>query len=94
MTNKMYKVVGTSIRNGKMKVRWAKDIIRCKVLQHTENTEIEMYELPTAMYKTDAVRFMLDTYGEKMSPERKRAAKDALATRSSATAEDVVKAVA
>ena len=95
MTNKTYTVVGTSICNGKMKVRWATDMMRIKVLQRTGHTEIELFDLPTAMNKSDAVKYMLDTYGEKMSTERVQAARAALTKRGEgATASDVLDAVA
>lgn len=94
MTDKTYTVVGTSICGGKMKVRWATDLMRIKVLERTKHTEIEMFEMPHAMNKTDAVRWMLDTRGDKLSPERKRAARDALAKRDETSAEDIVQAVA
>lgn len=94
MTNKTYTIVGTSVRDGKMKVRWATDMVRSKVLERTNHTEIELFEMPQAMNKTDAVRWMLDTRGDKLAPERKLAARDALAKRDKTSAEDIVKAVA
>ncbi len=95
MTNKTYTVVGTSICNGKMKVRWATDMMRIKVLQRTGHTDIELFDLPTPMTKAAAVNYMLDTHGSKMSAERVAAARAALTKRGEgATAEDVLEAVA
>lgn len=91
MTDKTYTIVGTSICNGKMKVRWATDMMRIKVLQRTGHTDIELFELPEAMNKADAVRFMIDTYGDKMTAERIKAARAALTKRGvEVSAEDVV----
>ena len=94
MTNKTYTVVGTSICNGKMKTRWATDMMRIKVLQRTGHTDIELFDLTQAMTKTDAVKYMLDAHGAKMSPERVKAAREALAKRDETTAVDVLEAVA
>ena len=95
MTNRTYTVVGTSICNGKMKVRWATDMMRIKVLQRTGHTDIEFFDLPKPMTKVEAVNFMLETHGAKMSPERVSAARAALSKRGEgATAEDVIEAVA
>ena len=94
MTNKTYTVVGTSICNGKMKVRWATDMMRIKVLQRTGHTDIELVDLPKPMSKVDAVNHMLETHGAKMSAERVAAARAALTKRGEgATAEDVLDAV-
>lgn len=91
MTDKTYTIVGTSICNGKMKVRWATDMMRIKVLQRTGHTDIELFELPEAMNKADAVQFMLDQHGDKLSPERIKAARSALNKRGvEVSAEDVV----
>ncbi len=91
MTDKTYTIVGTSICNGKMKVRWATDMMRIKVLQRTGHTDIELFELPEAMNKADAVQFMLDQQGDKLSPERIKAARSALNKRGvEVSAEDVV----
>jgi hypothetical protein len=94
MTDKTYTVVGTSVCNGKMKVRWATDMMRIKVLQRTGHSDIELFELPSAMTKTAAVQYMIDTHGAKLSHERVLAAREALAKRSEVTAEEIVKAVA
>jgi len=55
MTNKTYTVVGTSVCNGKMKVRWATDMMRIKVLQRTGLSDIELFDLPKPMTKAEAV---------------------------------------
>jgi len=95
MTNKTYTVVGTSVCNGKMKVRWATDMMRIKVLQRTGHTDIELFDLPAPMTKAEAVTHMLNTHGSKMSAERVAAARTALTKRGEgATAEDVLEAVA
>ena len=57
--DKMFTVAGTSKLNGETKVRFANDLVtRIKVLGRNEHTEINLVELPQAMTKTDAVRFL------------------------------------
>lgn len=54
-TDKLFTVVGTSKLNGETKVRFATDIMRTKVLQKHDHTEIVLVELDTPMTKIDAV---------------------------------------
>jgi hypothetical protein len=51
---KTYNVAGYSICGGKFKMRLAKDFDRVKTLIRTGHTEIEMFQLPSAMIKADA----------------------------------------
>ena len=55
----MFKVTGTSKSNGKMKVRFANDMMRVKVMGKSGQTDIELIELPQAMSKGDAVKYLL-----------------------------------
>ena len=59
-TDKLFTVVGTSKLNGEVKVRFATDIMRTKVLQKRGHTDIVLVELDTAMTKLDAVRTIKD----------------------------------
>ena len=55
MTDKLFKVVGTSNLNGTTKVRWANDLVtRFKMLHKGGHTDIELFELPQSMTKKDA----------------------------------------
>ena len=57
----MFKVAGVSIRDGQMKVRWASDMTRIKVLVKTGHTDINLIDLPEAMDKGQAVTFLKTT---------------------------------
>ena len=59
-TDKLFTVVGTSKLDGETKVRFANDIMRTKVLQKHEHTDIVLVELDTAMTKLDAVNAIKD----------------------------------
>jgi len=50
---------GVSRLNGEMKVRWANDALRVKVLAKNGHKDIDLVELPTAMTKEDALAFLL-----------------------------------
>lgn len=61
MTDKLFKVVGTSNLNGTYKVRWANDLVtRFKMLHKGGHTEIELFELPEAMTKQQACEWLVD----------------------------------
>jgi len=57
----MFKVAGVSLCKGQMKVRWASDMTRIKVLVKTGHTDINLVELPEAMDKGQAVTFLKTT---------------------------------
>jgi hypothetical protein len=64
--DKTFTVAGTSNLNGETKVRFANDlVVRIKVLGRNGHTAINLVELPQAMTKEDAVRFLstLDSFG-------------------------------
>jgi hypothetical protein len=63
MSNKTFKVVGVSTcDNGKTKVRFANDLAsRCKILNRSNHTNIELIELDTEMSKADAVAYLKTT---------------------------------
>lgn len=54
-----YKIAGTSRLNGEVKVRFANDMTRVKVLQKNGHTEIDLIELKEPMTKEAAVAFLL-----------------------------------
>ena len=58
MTNKLYTVAGVSTLNGVTKARFANDVMRVKVLDKNGHTEILFVELPEAMTKVDAAKFI------------------------------------
>jgi|TARA_Y100000389_G_C17463320_1_gene523436 hypothetical protein len=55
MTNKTFKFVGSSLFNGKTKLRFANDIMRIKVLDKNGHQDVDFKELPTDMDKASAV---------------------------------------
>jgi len=56
---KLYTVAGTSIKNGKTKIRFSSDLaVRTKTLIATGDTEINLIELPKEMTKVQAVQYM------------------------------------
>jgi hypothetical protein len=57
-TDKVFTVAGTSKLNGEMKVRFANDVMRIKVLAKHGHEDITLVELPQAMSKLDAVKFI------------------------------------
>jgi len=57
----MFKVAGVSTLKGQVKVRFANDITRVKVLAKGGHTDIELMELPQAMDKAQVVAFLKGT---------------------------------
>lgn len=57
-TDKMFTVCGTSKLDGEMKVRFANDVMRVKVLAKHGHEDITLIELPEAMDKVSAVKFI------------------------------------
>jgi hypothetical protein len=49
---------GTSRLNGSVKVRFANDALRVKVLEKNGHTEVDLIELPQPMLKKDAVAYL------------------------------------
>jgi hypothetical protein len=56
----MFKVTGTSKSNGKTKVRFANDMLRVKLMVKNGQTDVNLIELPKAMSKGDAVKFLME----------------------------------
>jgi hypothetical protein len=63
--SKTYTVVGVSTcEQGKTKVRFANDFaVRIKVLQKAGHTNLELIELPSAMTKSQACEYLIQTGG-------------------------------
>lgn len=57
-TSKTFKVVGKSTLNGKTKIRFANDMTRVKVLVKNGHTDVELFELPKAMTKDEAIAYV------------------------------------
>jgi hypothetical protein len=57
-TDKLFTVCGTSKLDGEMKVRFANDTMRIKVLAKHGHDDITLVELPSAMSKVDAAKFI------------------------------------
>ena len=60
MTNKLFKVIGKSNLNGKVKVRFANDMTRVKALIKSGHTDVELFTLPNAMTKQDVIAYAKD----------------------------------
>jgi hypothetical protein len=60
-TSKTFKVIGTSNLNGKVKIRFANDMTRVKVLVKSGHTDINLVELPEAMTKEAAIAYVKAT---------------------------------
>lgn len=57
---KTYKYAGVSRLNGKMKVRWANDADRVKVLVRSGHRDIDLIEMSYARNKRDALSYLLE----------------------------------
>lgn len=57
----MFKVAGVSSLKGEVKVRFANDMTRVKVLAKNGHTDIELRELPEAMDKPAVVAYLKTT---------------------------------
>jgi len=58
MTDKTFTVAGTSKHNGEFKVRFANDLMRTKNLTKSGHTDIVLVDLPKAMLKLDAIKYI------------------------------------
>ena len=68
--SKSFTVAGTSVLNGKEKVRFANDLaVRVKVLARNGHTDVDLIQLPTEMDKEQAVLFLkgLERFKDKES---------------------------
>lgn len=60
MTDKTFAVAGVSKLNGKFRARFAKDLLRIKVLDKAGHTDIDLVELPEPMTKPVAAAHLID----------------------------------
>jgi len=72
----MFKVAGVSKFKGGVKVRFANDTTRVKILDKSGHTEINLIELPHEMDKPEVVKYLLTTEMAQ-NPEYKAAMEDA-----------------
>jgi len=56
-----FKVAGVSKFNDGIKVRFANDLARVKILAKNGHTEIELVELPNEMEKPEVVKYLMTT---------------------------------
>ena len=57
-TDKLFSVAGVSTLNGEVKVRFANDIMRIKVLAKSGHEDITLIELENPMSKLEAAKFI------------------------------------
>jgi hypothetical protein len=57
-TSKRFAVAGTSKLDGKVKVRFATDMTRVKILVKTNHTEIDLIDLPREMTKPEIAQYL------------------------------------
>jgi hypothetical protein len=81
MTEQVFKVAGITTHNGNSKVRFTDDLIR-RVKQFTKGgaTRIDLMELPSAMSKVDALKY-LQGHQDFQSPDDQALIADSLADR-------------
>ena len=60
MTDKTFAVAGVSKLNGKFRARFAKDMMRVKVLDKAGHTDVNLVELPEPMTKAAAASHLID----------------------------------
>ena len=68
-----FKVAGVSRQNGVVKARFARDLNRVKVLQRAGHTDIGLIELPTALTKIEAAKYLLANNFDRGDAEIQRA---------------------
>jgi thioredoxin-related protein len=57
-TDKTFTVAGVSTLNGECKIRFANDVMRVKNLAKNGHSDIRLVEMPEAVLKTDAAKFI------------------------------------
>lgn len=72
-TEKLYTVAGCSRLNGPLKMRFANDIMRIKVLAKKGHTDVELFELPRAMTKREIIQHLRSVGWGDESPELQEA---------------------
>ena len=75
-TSKRFSVTGSSLFNGKTKIRFATDGARVKKLVKDGHTEIKLIDLPSEMTKPEIAQYLSDIGFGADSPEVVAAIKD------------------
>ena len=60
MTDKTFAVAGVSKLNGRFRARFAKDMMRVKVLDKAGHEDVQLTELPEPMTKAAAASYLID----------------------------------
>jgi hypothetical protein len=89
MTEQLFKVAGITTHNGNSKVRFTDDLIR-RVKQFTKGgaSRIDLIEMPSAMTKIDALKY-LQGHTDFQSPEDQALIADSLGDREKAPKSEV-----
>lgn len=89
MSEQLFKVAGITTHNGNSKVRFTDDLIR-RVKQFTKGgaTRIDLMELPSAMTKLDALKY-LQAHADFQSPADQSLIGDAIGDREKAPKSEV-----
>jgi len=94
MTAKLYKVVGISTHKGQRKVRYAQELTRIITLSKHGDTEIEMFELPHAMTKDEALNYAMEHKLFTLENNKQKRMQDIIAKiKNQTTVEDVLSAL-
>jgi DNA gyrase/topoisomerase IV subunit A len=81
---KTFTFAGTSVKNGETKVRWANDAKRVTAMEKDGQTNIVLVELPVAMNKLHATKF-IGTLPEFQAAEQQTAIADFIAANDDGT---------
>jgi len=73
----IFAYAGVSRLNGSMKVRFANDQMRVKILQKNDHKDIDIVQLKTPMSKEDAVTYLLSIDFDNGNAEVRAALEDA-----------------
>ena len=68
VTSKEFSVVGVSLHEGEYKVRYANKLNRKAVLERNGHTNVQLFEMPFAGLKEDAVDALLNVL-DQVAPE-------------------------
>lgn len=60
-TSKLFAVTGVSDLDGKIKVRFASDMTRVKILIKTGHRDIDLIDLPREMNKAEIAQYLFET---------------------------------
>ena len=91
MSEQLFKVAGITVHNGNAKVRFTDDLIR-RVKQFTKGgaTRIDLIELPNAMTKLEALKY-LQAHADYQAGDDQALISDAIADREKASKKGEVK---